>query len=81
VNDGTRWLTTEDAARYAGYHRPKSFLEWARVHKVPRGKAGRSNRWLREHMEFFRGCLFGVSLAIGIWGGLAAGIYVLVLAR
>jgi hypothetical protein len=32
-------------------------------------------------MEFFRGCLFGVSLAIGIWGGLAAGIYVLVLAR
>jgi hypothetical protein len=51
VNDGTRWLTTEDAARYAGYHRPKSFLEWARVHKVPRGKAGRSNRWLREDID------------------------------
>jgi hypothetical protein len=32
-------------------------------------------------MESFRGCLFGVSLAVGIWGGLLASIYVLVLAR
>jgi hypothetical protein len=33
-------------------------------------------------MEFFRGFLFGVSLAIGlVWGPLAAGLYVLVVAR
>jgi predicted DNA-binding transcriptional regulator AlpA len=51
VNDGTRWLTTEAAALYAGFQNPKSFWEFAKRHHVPKSRAGRRCRWLREDID------------------------------
>jgi hypothetical protein len=51
MSDGTRWLTTEAASLYAGFHNPKSFWEWAKRHAVPKARAGRRCRWLREDID------------------------------
>ncbi len=46
-----RWLTTEDAALYAGFQNPKAFWEFAKRHRVPKSRAGRRLRWLREDID------------------------------
>ncbi len=47
----TRWLTTEDAALYAGFQNPKAYWEWAKRHQVPKVKLGNRLRWLREDID------------------------------
>jgi hypothetical protein len=46
-----RWLTTEQAALYAGFHSGKSFWEWAKRHRVASGRVGRNLRWDRAVID------------------------------
>jgi hypothetical protein len=51
MGDAARWLTTEAAGLYAGFHNSKSYWEWAKRHHVPKYRAGRRCRWLREDID------------------------------
>jgi predicted DNA-binding transcriptional regulator AlpA len=46
-----RWLTTEQASVYGGFSTPKAYWEWSKRHKVPKSRAGRRLRWLREDID------------------------------
>lgn len=49
--DEARWMTTEAAALYAGFQNSKSFWEFCKRHRVPKSRAGRRLRWLREDID------------------------------
>jgi hypothetical protein len=51
MNPETRWLTTEAAAVYADFPTPAAFWIWAKRHRVPKARAGRRCRWLREDID------------------------------